>query len=206
MNRSRIKAMLEVERNELADVLRSLEAADWDARSLCVEWTVLETAAHLASVVGLTRGGLLARALRYGTGTDGANARSARAWAARGPDKIIASLGDPKRLGLGFFHPSWALTEAVVHHQDIRRGLDRRRTIPAGRLEVALDVLLSMPFLTGASRASRRVSLRATDIDWSRGSGPEVTGPAESILMTLAGRPSALAELSGNGLEVLGRP
>ncbi len=41
-------------------------------------------------------------------------------------------------------------------------------------------------------------------MDWAAGSGPEVTGPAESILMTIAGRTSALPELAGEGVATLG--
>ncbi len=39
-------------------------------------------------------------------------------------------------------------------------------------------------------------------LHWRR-SGPEVTGPAEATLMAVAGRRSALADLSGDGLPVL---
>jgi hypothetical protein len=35
------------------------------------------------------------------------------------------------------------------------------------------------------------------------GQRPEVTGPAEAILMAVAGRPAVLAGLSGEGLPVL---
>ena len=45
--------------------------------------------------------------------------------------------------------------------------------------------------------------LQADDINWSWGSGPEVTGTAEAILMAVAGRPAALAGLSGEGLPML---
>jgi len=47
------------------------------------------------------------------------------------------------------------------------------------------------------------VRLRATDIDWEHGSGPEVTGPGEALLMTMTGRPAAVADLSGPGLGTL---
>jgi hypothetical protein len=39
--------------------------------------------------------------------------------------------------------------------------------------------------------------------DWSTGRGPEFRGPAESILMAIAGRSDALDELSGPGLSTL---
>jgi len=45
--------------------------------------------------------------------------------------------------------------------------------------------------------------LRATDVDWTHGSGPEVTGPAHSLLMAMTGRKDALADLSGDGVDTL---
>ncbi|MGF1597927.1 MAG: maleylpyruvate isomerase family mycothiol-dependent enzyme [Acidimicrobiales bacterium] len=203
MKRSELKELLNDERQELSSFLTTLTAADWETPSLCDEWSVLDVAGHLASAVGLTRRGLVARNLRYGSGTDGANARAAAAWTSRGPDQIVAVLGDPTRLGLGFFYPAWALCETVVHHQDIRLGLGRPRTIPADRLVVALDVLVKLPFITKAKRHTRKVAMRTTDIDWSHGKGPEVHGPAESLLLALAGRTRAAKGLAGDGTDTL---
>ncbi len=203
MKRSELKELLIDERRELSIFLETLTADDWERPSLCQEWSVLDVAGHLASAVGLTRRGLVARNLRYGSGTDGANARAAAAWASRGPDQIVAALSDPTRLGLGFFYPAWALCETVVHHQDIRHGLGRPRTIPADRLVIALDVLVKLPFITKARRDTRKVAMRATDIDWSRGNGPEVHGPAESLLLALAGRTRAAKGFAGDGTDTL---
>ena len=50
---------------------------------------------------------------------------------------------------------------------------------------------------------ARGVRLAPTDLDWSHGSGPEVTGPAEAVLMAITGRASALGELGGPGLPVV---
>ena len=49
----------------------------------------------------------------------------------------------------------------------------------------------------------RRLGLTATDLDWSTGERPVVTGPAEALLMALAGRRGITHELSGPGLRVL---
>lgn len=203
MKRSELKEMLSEERQELSSFLATLNTSDWASPSLCDEWSVLDVAAHLASAVGVTRRGLAARNLRHGSGTDGANARAAATWASRGQDAIVAALADPKRLGLGFVYPSWALCETVVHHQDIRHGLDRLRIVPEDRLVVALDVLVRLPFITKAKRHTRKVALRATDINWSHGKGPEVHGPAESLLLALAGRTRAAEGLSGDGTNTL---
>lgn len=41
--------------------------------------------------------------------------------------------------------------------------------------------------------------LAATDLRFSAGLGPQAEGPAEAILMTIAGRPGVVNELSGPG-------
>ena len=46
-------------------------------------------------------------------------------------------------------------------------------------------------------------TLVATDLGWTSGKGPDVEGPAEAILMAIAGRPAALDDLSGSGLSTL---
>jgi len=58
------------------------------------------------------------------------------------------------------------------------------------------------PLLHGKQR-SAGLRLRATDIDWSAGEGPEVRGPAASLILAVTGRKPALADLSGEGLETL---
>jgi uncharacterized protein (TIGR03083 family) len=96
--------------------------------------------------------------------------------------------------------PRVALADVVVHHQDIRRPLDRPRSIPPPRL---LEVLNHPdPFATPRSR-TRGLRFEATDIEWIHGDGPEVRGMAEAIVMAVAGRPVALDELTGDGVDLL---
>jgi hypothetical protein len=45
--------------------------------------------------------------------------------------------------------------------------------------------------------------LVADDVTWTAGAGPEVRGSISALLLVLTGRPVALAQLSGPGLEVL---
>ena len=45
----------------------------------------------------------------------------------------------------------------------------------------------------------------ATDLDWSHGEGQEVYGPGEALLVAVAGRASALGDLSGDGVDELAR-
>lgn len=54
-----------------------------------------------------------------------------------------------------------------------------------------------------AWRITRGLRLVATDLEWSHGKGPVVNGPAESLLMAVAGRRSVLSELGGPGQPTL---
>jgi len=47
------------------------------------------------------------------------------------------------------------------------------------------------------------ITWKADDDEWAFGSGPQVAGPAEALIMLASGRPAALAEASGDGLSVI---
>lgn len=87
-----------------------------------------------------------------------------------------------------------ALTDGMIHQQDIRRP----RQVPAGRLKAASDTARSAPTL-GAARLIKGLTLRATDLDWATGTGPEVEGFGEALLMAMAGRRRVATELTGSG-------
>jgi hypothetical protein len=65
-----------------------------------------------------------------------------------------------------------------------------------------LSFSLGAPTLPSKGNA-KGLRLVATDVDWTAGDGPEVTGPGEAILMAAAGRTDALDDLSGDGLATL---
>lgn len=95
-----------------------------------------------------------------------------------------------------------ALVDGMIHQQDIRRPLGIPRTIPEERVRAVLIYALTAPAVRGA-KCSRGVQLLATDLDWSHGSGPEVRGAGEAILMAMAARRSALDELAGAGKSAI---
>jgi len=45
----------------------------------------------------------------------------------------------------------------------------------------------------------------ATDVDWTAGDGPEVTGHVAALLLLLTGRAAALPQLSGAGVDSVAR-
>jgi hypothetical protein len=70
--------------------------------------------------------------------------------------------------------------------------------VPVDRLERILPLVPGNPRL-GAGRRIRGLRLQATDVDWQHGSGPEVKGTGEALLMAMTGRQVALKELTGPG-------
>jgi uncharacterized protein (TIGR03083 family) len=92
----------------------------------------------------------------------------------------------------------------MIHQQDIRRPFDLPRQIPPQRLAAVLDFAKTAPLIAAAKRI-RGLTLTATDLNWTTGDGPEVTGPAEALLMALAGRRGLTDELAGPRRSELAR-
>ncbi|OBB94584.1 maleylpyruvate isomerase family mycothiol-dependent enzyme [Mycobacterium sp. 852002-30065_SCH5024008] len=197
-----LMSMAHDERADLADFLSTLTPQQWDAPSLCSKWTVKDVVAHVVSYEELGPLGLLKR--------------FAKGWVVRANQVGVDEFADlsarqlldflrahlqPRGLTAGF-GGMIALVDGTIHHQDIRRALGRPRSVPADRLERVLGLVPGNPRL-GAGRRIRGLRLRATDVDWEHGHGPEVAGPGEALLMAMSGRPAALADLAGPGLDTL---
>jgi len=192
------------EREEFADFLSGLTPEQWEHPSLCEGWSVRDVAAHCVSFEGLSARELAALFVRGRLQTDRINALAVAALADRPTSRLVGILADnaePHGLG-GGFGGRVALTDNMIHQQDIRRPLRLPRRIPTERLCAALDFVRYAPTIRGAWRA-RGVRLVATDVDWSNGRGPEVRGPGEALLMIMAGRRDALADLDGAGVVSL---
>ncbi len=201
---SSLMDMARAERGDLAEFLGTLAPADWEAPSLCANWTVKDVVAHVVSYEDL---GALGLVRRFAKGwVVRANQVGVDEFATRSPQQLLEFLCghlQPRGLTAGF-GGMIALVDGTVHHQDIRRALGRPRAVPVDRLERVLGLVPGNPRL-GAGRRIRGLRLRATDIDWTHGHGPEVTGPGEALLMAMTGRLAALGDLHGPGLPTLTR-
>lgn len=192
------------ERAELADLLDTLAPAQWDSPSLCAGWRVRDVVAHMFSYEELGMSGLVGRFVRGGVNPDRVNAVGVAAYAEHSPDALVALVRDhlrPHGLTAGF-GGRIALTDGVIHHQDIRRPLGLPRDIPAERLLCVLPFACTAPPI-GARTRIRGLTLTTTDLDWTTGTGPVVEGPAEAMLLAIAGRRDTLHELSGAGQPML---
>jgi hypothetical protein len=95
------------------------------------------------------------------------------------------------------------LGEAIIHGEDIRRPLGIYRDYPTEAVVRVADFFKGSSILIGSKSRIAGLALRATDTQWSTGSGPEVSGPILSLALAMTGRSAALADLSGDGLATL---
>jgi hypothetical protein len=95
-------------------------------------------------------------------------------------------------------------TDVLVHRLDIAVPLGIEVDRPVEPWRASLDFLTGPKGRRGfVAPGLPAVSLRATDLDWSHGAGPEVSGPAAAIGVTLCGRSAWLDRLTGPGRESL---
>jgi uncharacterized protein (TIGR03083 family) len=193
-------------RLDVADLLESLSAAEWDAPSLCRGWRVRDVAGHLSIIPTITSWELLSAAPRVGFNLHRVNTRVAIRHGSRPPEEILGRLrahaGDRRTARLLDTRDS--LFDVIVHSQDISLPLGRSFPVPAEYTRRGLDRVWAMGWPFKAARRLAGVTVRATDTDWTAGSGPEVAGPALSLLLLLTGRTStALPTLEGPGVAAV---
>lgn len=187
------------ERRELADLLDSLSADQWDAPTLCTGWRVREVVAHLTTPYryGVPRL-LLDLARARGDVNRMADRCARRDAAVLSPGELTATLRDnaehPWRPpGAGY---AGALSHDVIHGMDVAVPLGVDRRVPLDRLRLILDATTSRQVAYfGVDLAG--VQLRADDLDWTFGSGAPLTGNAQDLLLVLCGRTLPPGRLHG---------
>jgi uncharacterized protein (TIGR03083 family) len=192
------------ERADLADFLAGLTPEQWDGPTLCSKWRVRDVVAHIISFDDLGPVGFVRRFTAGRFDPDQVNQVGVDQYAQLTPDELLAELkGHLRPAGLtARFGGRIGLVDGLIHHQDIRRALGAPREVPTERLATAMPFAKIAPPIRAFSRI-RGLRLVATDIDWSTGSGPAVEGPAEPLLMAMAGRADAIDELTGPGQPTL---
>lgn len=194
------------ERADLADFLATLSPEQWLAPTLCEGWRVRDVVAHVIGYDPLGPAKIASTFARGGFLPSRVNEVEVRDLADRTPEQLLALVREherPRGLTAGF-GGMIGLVDGLIHHQDIRRPLGLPRKVPTERLLRALPFGRVAPPV-GAFWRARGLRLVATDLDYASGRGPEVRGPAEALLMSIAGRGVAVTELSGTGQAILAR-
>lgn len=194
--------LVQYERVGLVRDLAALDEDQWSQPSLCEGWSVREVAAHLVANARGTRFGFLADLARARFDFDRQNAMGvARELGETFADTLDGLRAVTHRRTGPPVHVDSRLVEEVVHGEDIRRPLRIVRRYQPEAVERALRYQLRTSVSMGGAR--QRVDglrLRATDADIVVGDGPEVRGPALSLLLVASGRTAALTDLDGPGL------
>ena len=197
-----VREMVAAEQREFGALLRGLTPQDWAAPSLCTGWSVQDAVIHITIHTHTRDVERIAKLVRLRFSED----RLYEPERARPPEELVAWLESPAVLG-GANNALVQLSELVIHQQDVRRPLGAPRAIPPERLATVLDFAITraggLGLQTGCRRRAKAVRLVATDLAWSAGTGPEVTGPGEALFMALHGRGAALMDLSGAGVDTL---
>ncbi|MEY2583071.1 MAG: hypothetical protein QOE09_2920 [Ilumatobacteraceae bacterium] len=194
------------ERAAMADTLSTLTTAQWTAPSLCGGWSVRETAAHIVLGSEQTAPHFLARMAASGFRFNHMMDRDARSTGLRPTDELIARL---RARVTTTNHPpapvKTMLGEIVVHGDDIRRPLGLTSDTGTDAIAACLEMYKTASFPMGTKKRIDGLRMVATDVGWSHGTGPEVSGPGLAMLMAMTGRAGGLEELSGEGLPTLRR-
>ncbi|MDC7335445.1 maleylpyruvate isomerase family mycothiol-dependent enzyme [Streptomyces lydicus] len=194
-----LTTVIAAERRELADLLDGLPDEQWDAPTLCAGWRVREVAAHMSMGFRYSFPKVAAELVRAGGSLHRMTDRLARRdAAAASPRQLAAFLRDNA-------HHPWtppvgglasALGHDVVHGLDITVALGHDRRVPEDRLRVLLDhVTARSARFFGADLAG--IQLRATDLDWSFGTGTPLTGAGADLLLVAFGRKLPAGRLHG---------
>ncbi len=188
------------EREDFAALLEGLTMQQWQSQSLCDRWRVHEVVAHAIGYDPLNCRQLVRRFAKGAVTSGGANAVGVTEFAGKSPQELVSLVrqyAEPRGLTTGF-GGRIAFTDGMIHQQDIRRPLGIPRAIPAERLRTALDFARWAPPLRGAWRA-RGVRLVAADLAVEPRQRAGGAGAGEALLMAMAGRRAALADLDGPG-------
>jgi uncharacterized protein (TIGR03083 family) len=167
---------------------------------------VQDTAGHI--VVGGEQttvrfmAGLAANLFRFNTMVD----RQARETGARPPAEIVDRLRATTETTNRPPAPVMAmLGEVVVHSEDIRTAVGLPGNADEAAVAACLEMFSGTNFPVGGKKRIAGFRLVATDVGWSHGTGPDVSGPGLSLLLAITGRAAGLKGLSGDGLPTLQR-
>jgi uncharacterized protein (TIGR03083 family) len=195
---------IHAERRSLAETWTTLSSEQWTADSWCGGWTVQDVAGHVVAAAEQTPMNFYKELIGAGFKFDVFADRGAKRLAAVGPQELIRRL--EARTSTTNHPPAPVMAmlgEIIVHGQDIRRPLGLVHESPEAALVALANSWKNSNIIIGGKRRIAGVRLVATDVEWSHGDGPVVSGPMIALVLAMTGRKVAHVDLSGEGLAVL---
>jgi uncharacterized protein (TIGR03083 family) len=204
MDDTKVWQLIHNERAAMADTLDTLSDREWSTPSLCGTWTVQMTAGHILAGAEQTKANFMKRMAANGFRFNTTMDRDARRLGALAPTEIISRLR--ARTSTTNRPPAPVMTmlgEIVVHGQDIRGALGQTGDPNPEAIAACLQMYCRANFPVGTKKRIGGLRLVATDVGWTHGAGPEVSGPGLSLLMAMTGRRAGVDDLTGDGLATL---
>lgn len=199
-------AVVREQRTVLADLLDGLSTEQWETPSLAVGWRVRDVAAHVAlATQHPSLAAMLAGAIRVHGDFNRLNRELAVTHASRPTAQIAAEIrrdADSRRLPAVTTYRNLVF-DVMVHVQDIALPLGLEVPMPTDAAMVGAERVWRMGWPFWARRRLRGFRLVATDVDWTVGAGAEIRGPIAALLLLVTGRPAALTQVDGAGVEAL---
>ena len=195
-----IRDMIAAQRAELGEVLAGLPGPRWEEPTLCAGWRVREVVAHITMPFRYGGPRFMLELARSRGRFNAMSDRVARRDAARmSPAELAAAVGSNaghpwKPPGGGF---AGALAHDLIHGLDITVPLGIGRPVPEDRLRVILPGSLADRSVRFFGADIGGIELRASDIEWTLGSGAPLTGTAADLLLVLCGRKLPPGRLAG---------
>jgi uncharacterized protein (TIGR03083 family) len=197
--------MIRDERASLVEGLAELPEPRWTQPSLCGSWTTTDVVGHILATTYVTPPkfvvGLAASGFRFNTMQE---KLLHEATSGKTPNELVGELRAQIPAQKSPPGPTMAmLGETIIHGEDIFRAGGAYREHPVLHVLAVADFFKRSNLLIGAKRRIEGVTLRATDTEWTHGSGPEVAGPILALVMVMTGRAAALGDVTGEGVEIL---
>jgi uncharacterized protein (TIGR03083 family) len=189
------------ERASLVDALAGLPDDAWDKPSLCPGWPVRAVVAHLVATAQMTPPKFFAKLAASGFRFHTMSVKNIHGLTESHSNAELVALYRSRvgsRTAPPGPAPSW-LGETIVHGEDIFRALGPCRDHPVEHVTAVAEFYAGSNLLIGTKNRIAGIRLRASDADWSHGTGPEATGPAIALVMAMTGRKAALDDLTGDG-------
>ena len=198
--------MVQAERASLATFLEGLAPEQWTMPTYCAKWNVQQLVGHLIAAANITAPHFFAGLVKSGFNFDRVVENDLVQYATGTPSEVLERFkgvvgSTRKPPGPAYV----ALGEILVHGEDIRRPLGSKGQHPREHLVAVANSYLKTGKPLNGKKRSTGLRFVADDIEWTAGQGPEVRGPAMSLILAMVGRSPAIDDCSGPGVEILRR-
>jgi len=193
------------DRLALADALSELTTDQWRGQSLCSRWTPAHVLAHLTMPFRISVPDFMAGLKQYGGDFTKFSDETADRDSSIPPGELVAILRDnaenpwePPGGGL-----TGALTHDVIHGLDMTWPQDVEYKVPDEAMTIVLDALIGPSGESMFGVPVNGIRLSTTDLEWSAGTGAEVSGRSRDLVPMLAARRIPLERFNGDGVAIL---